>query len=97
MGDCTKNTKRIAGTVEEEMKEEEETSNTSLLSKRKKITSQEKNDVPSADNDHKNDHISVKTATSSAFFSASCSSSNDSLQVVKDSLSFADLEVNFKL
>ncbi|XP_031260354.1 cyclin-dependent kinase inhibitor 1-like isoform X2 [Pistacia vera] len=107
MEDCT-NTKRIAGTVEEEMKEAEETSNTSLLSKRTKFTSQqledsENNDeeyynnvLPSANNELKNDHVSVQTATSSAFFSAPRSSSNDSLQIVKDSLSSTDLELGLR-
>lgn len=99
MGDCTKNTQRISGTAEEEMKEEEKTSNTSMLSKRTKFTSQQLDDSvnndnePSANNAPKNDHVSVKTVTSSPFLSAPRSSSNNSLQVVKDSLSFADLEV----
>ncbi|KAJ0010318.1 hypothetical protein Pint_34433 [Pistacia integerrima] len=107
MEDCT-NTKRIAGTVEEEMKEAEETSNTSLLSKRTKFTSQQledsenndeeyyNNNVPSANNELKNDHVSVQTATSSDFFSAPLSSGNDSLQIVKDSLSFTDLELGLR-
>ncbi|XP_044508772.1 cyclin-dependent kinase inhibitor 7-like isoform X2 [Mangifera indica] len=102
MGDCTKNTQRISGTAEEEMKEEEKTSNTSMLSKRTKFTSQQLDDSvnndnePSANNAPKKDHVSVKTVTSSPFLSAPRSSSNNSLQVVKDSLSFADLELGLR-
>ncbi|KAK0580938.1 hypothetical protein LWI29_007881 [Acer saccharum] len=97
MGDCTKKSKRIAGALEME----EEASSTNLSPKRTKFsTSQQlKESKPSTTT---NDVVVVSThkkmTSSSGFvfsdeFSASRCSSNGSLEIVKHSLIFADLEV----
>ncbi|KAK2665114.1 hypothetical protein Ddye_003688 [Dipteronia dyeriana] len=98
MGDCTKKSKRIAGALEME----EEASGTNLTPKRTKFSTcqQLKESKPSTTT---NDVVVVSThkkmtSSSSGFvfsdeFSASRCSSNVSLEIVKHSLIFADLEV----
>ncbi|KAI9180116.1 hypothetical protein LWI28_001368 [Acer negundo] len=98
MGDCTKKSKRIAGALEME----EEASSTNLSPKRTKFSTSQQQLKESKPSTTTNDVVVVSThkkmTSSSGFvfsdeFSASRCSSNGSLEIVKHSMIFADLEV----